>query len=97
MLDTILETLLGVLDHDEEACLALLASQGIDTDASVDLIADELTGYEALCYAKTLLEIGRDVEAEEVLLAVIAAGWVDRPQGSQKRALDVPQGSQFIN
>jgi len=97
MLELFVETLLGVLDSSEDACCALLSSHGIDPGASVDLIIDELTGYEALCYAKSLLELGREVEAEEVLLAVIAAGWIDRPQGSQTRVIDVPQGSQYIN
>jgi len=97
MLETYLETLLGVLDHDEDSCLALLMSHGIDPEACVDVIIDELSSYEALCYAKTLLEMGRPIEAQEILVAVIAAGQLDRPQGSQTRLGDIPQGSQLIH
>jgi len=90
-----MDTLIDVLDSDEESCMALLTAHGVDPNAPVDLIVDVLTSYEALCYAKTLLEIGRDVEAQEVIFAVVAAGHVDVPQGSQLPVGDIPQGSQY--
>ncbi len=97
MLGTFFDALIDVLQSDEDTCMALLAAHGVDPDALVDLIVDELSSYEALCYARTLLEIGRDVEAEEVVRAVIAAGYADVPQGSQNPVGDTPQGAQYVN
>lgn len=77
---------LEVLEGREERALALIravapsgASGGL-----VELMEGPTTGLDALAYARVLLELGRRVEAEEVVLAVIRAEWaIPAPQAEE--------------
>lgn len=65
-------TLFELLDVGEELCLGLIRTYG-GRGGTVELIEGEASSLDALAYARVLLELGRPVEAEEVLLAVLGA------------------------
>lgn len=65
-------TLFELLDVGEELCLHLIRTYG-GRGGTVELVEGEATSLDALTYARVLLELGRPVEAEEVLRAVLGA------------------------
>lgn len=70
-LDQVLEVLGG---YGEDGCLAWLeAIGGRGGTGVVELVEGELTAEEALAYAAVLLELGRSVEAAEVVAAAVLA------------------------
>jgi hypothetical protein len=77
---------------DEAAAMQLVGSTG----SLVRLVEDDLTVAEALSYAAVLIELGRDVEAEEVVAAIVGTRLAHTPLGDQRRVLQTPQGGQGL-
>ena len=65
-------SVLDLVALDEEEALALIRTVASNPEALVVLPEGELTSEEALCYARTLLELGHDIAAEELVHEVIS-------------------------
>ena len=65
-------SVMDLVAADEEEALALIQRFASSPGGAVVLPEGELTALEALCYARTLLELGHDIAAEEVVHEVIA-------------------------
>ena len=64
-----------LVDSREEACFELIChTRPAARTTSVKLFEGQLLGHEAVSYARVLLELGRDLCAEEVLRAVAFGG-----------------------
>ena len=59
-----------VLQADEEACLGMIRSAG-GRFGAVALVEGDVDTPDALAYARTLCDLGRMVEARDVLLQVL--------------------------
>ncbi len=64
-------TLWDVLQVDEEACLTLIEAVAGSREIVVSLVGGELNALDALSYARTLVDLGRLQEAEEVFRLVL--------------------------
>jgi len=72
-----------LLESEEEACFTLIChTRPAARCGSVELIEGRLNGDEAVSYARVLLELGREICAEEVLRTV-AFGGLSRAQVSE--------------
>ena len=82
MLDQLTQQQLAwdVLASDDLACFGLLEGLG-GSDRVVPLIVEDLSVREALAYARTLIELGLDLQAREVFEGFFAPfrgeGWRD--------------------
>ncbi|MEN0060883.1 MAG: hypothetical protein AAGA48_01975 [Myxococcota bacterium] len=65
------QTLWDVMQVDEEACLNLIRSVAPSRDLVVNLIEGDLSALEALAYARTLVDLGRLQEAQEIFQLVL--------------------------
>lgn len=65
------QTLWDVMQVDEEACLALIRTVAGSKEMVVHLIGADLSALDALLYARTLIDLGRLQEAEEVFRLVL--------------------------
>jgi len=65
------QTLWDVMQVDEEACLDLIRAVVGSRDMVVSLIGADLSALDALAYARTLIDLGRLQEAEEVFQLVV--------------------------
>ena len=65
------QTLWDVLQVDPEACLHLIRTVAGSRELVISLIGVELSALDALAYARTLVDLGRLQEAEEVFQLVL--------------------------
>lgn len=86
---------LEVLEVGEEMCLGLIRASG-GRGGVVELVEGTISSLDALAYARVLIELGRQLEAEEVVRAVIGAELdIPTPLGSQFGG-NSPQGGQIL-
>lgn len=88
------QTVWDVLQADEDACLGLIGASGGATGCAVALVEGEVDASDALAYSRTLAELGRTVEAREVLSAVLRAAFAAWPQGGQRLPAPLTLGDQ---
>jgi len=79
-------------EEGEAACVRALHGAGGHTTGTIDIIVDVVTPLEALMCARTLFELGREVEATELVHEVLRHSMTPPlvPQGDQDPA-DEPQ------
>jgi len=65
------QTLWDVMQVDHEACMDLIRAAVGSRELVVSLIGGELSALDALAYARTLVDLGRMQEAEEVFHLVL--------------------------
>ncbi|MEM6929212.1 MAG: hypothetical protein AAF602_19895 [Myxococcota bacterium] len=64
-------TLWDVMQVDEVACLNLIQTVTGSREMVISLIGADLSALDALAYARTLIDLGRLQEAEEVFQLVL--------------------------
>lgn len=87
------ETLFEVLRTDHVGCASVIRGAGGTGAGSVALLEGDLTVDETLEYARTLLELGSEAQAGELLRAALTAAF-SVSLGSQRPPAVVPQGAQ---
>ncbi len=80
--DVWLQAVWDVLQADDEACLGMIRSAG-GRSGAVALVDGDIDTSDALAYARTLCDLGRRVEARDVLMQVLQAAFGMPAQGPQ--------------
>lgn len=65
------QTLWDMMQVDEEACLNLIHAVAGSAPRMIRLVEGELSALDALAYARTLVDLGRLQEAQEVFSQVL--------------------------
>jgi len=76
------QSVFDVLQGDDEACLGMIRSAG-GRAGNVALVEGDLETSEALAYARTLCDLGRLLDARDVLVHVLHQAFGMQAQGAQ--------------